>query len=84
MDMSLSELQELMMDREAWRAAIPGVTKSRTQLRYLTKLNWTELKYDLEIFSFVFYLFSFVSLADIFIDFLNNQVWVNWFLLLFL
>ena len=33
MDMSLSELQELVMDREAWRAAIHGVTKSWTQLR---------------------------------------------------
>ena len=32
MDMSLGEFQELVMDREAWRAVIHGVTKSRTQL----------------------------------------------------
>ena len=31
-DVSLSELQEMVMDREAWRAAIPGVAKSRTRL----------------------------------------------------
>ena len=31
-DMSLSKLRELVMDREAWRAAIHGITKSRTQL----------------------------------------------------
>ena len=42
MDMSLSELRELVMDREAWRAVIHGVTKSRTQLSDWTELNWTE------------------------------------------
>ena len=42
MDVSLSELQELVLDRDAWRAAIHGVAKSRTQLSDWTELNWTE------------------------------------------
>ena len=40
MDMSLSELWELVMDSEPWRAAIHGITKSRTRLSDWTELNW--------------------------------------------
>ena len=41
-DVSLSELQEMVMDREAWRAAIHEVAKNQTQLSDWIELNWTE------------------------------------------
>ena len=54
MHMSLSELQELVMDREAWRAVIHGVAKSRTRLS-----DWTELNLGVER-GFICVLFDFI------------------------
>ena len=50
MDVSLGELRELVMDREAWRAVIHGVSKSQTQLSNWTELNWTENDFNKIVF----------------------------------
>ena len=54
MDMSLSELRELVMDREAWHAVIHGVTKSRTRLSNWTVDNIVLCNWNLPSMTFVF------------------------------
>ena len=52
MDMSLSELQELVMNREAWRAANHEVAKSQTRLSDWTEFNWTEYNPAIYLFHY--------------------------------
>ena len=55
MDMILGELRELVMDREAWRDAIHGVSKGQTQLSDWTELNLTFLSDISNVLSFVYF-----------------------------
>ena len=67
MDVSLSELRELVMDREAWHAAIHGVTKNQTRLSDWTELNWMYDISHLQISSMtVLYTTEWRKTADLF------------------
>jgi len=73
MDVSLSELREMVMDREVWRAAIHGVSKSQTWLSDWTELNWIYKN----LFMILIYKNLFIKrrLSAEELMFLNSGVW---------
>ena len=71
MDMGLSKLWELVMDRESWRAVIYGVTKSQTQLSDWTELNNNYQLVGLEpnmVLGFTYTIYNFQSLWGAFVE----------------
>ena len=78
MEMSLGKLQELVMDRESWRAVVHRVTKSRTWLSDWTELNWYGNKIDnLEELGRFLEKFNLPRLNQEEIEIMNNPITIT-------
>ena len=82
MDVSLSEFWEMVMDREAWHAAIHGVSKSRTRLSDWTEQNWTEEMVSQESSLRTISFFLWISALKVLNVGISSQSWFYIFLLL--
>ena len=76
MGMSLSEFRELVMDREAWRAAIHGVAKSWTRLSNWTELNWRDISTSHSVQTYRIPIQAHKVKKDFFKDGWGNVIWM--------